>query len=337
MEALRRTHAEALAAEQARVAQAIEERDERAVAYRELRRLFEEGQEQIVTLKKDLSEVRQAIADSTAEHREQVAELERHLNERVRLAKATPKDADLMRAAQAAGLLPETAALDEEAQGLVDQLGETQAALAALQAEYEAAQGTHREQLAALEQELTETRDEIARAGSDAAAALEDAHAAQLADAEARIAALSEQLEQSPTPDVVAEIQERLERTEAELAQASAEAEARILALTEQIQQSHAPEDFAALKERLVQAELEITRTRREAHAALSEAKAEQARQAREDQDCRPVRAARERAGGGCSGQGGAGQDAALRAALERAGSGCEAHGGSGRCDRRAQ
>jgi outer membrane protein OmpA-like peptidoglycan-associated protein len=282
MEALRGTHAEALAAEQARTAQAIEERDERAVAYRELRRLFEEGQEQIVTLKKDLSEVRQAIADSTAEHREQVAELERHLNERVRLAKATPKDADLMRAAQAAGLLPETAALDEEAQGLVEQLAETQAALAALQAEYEAAQGTHREQLAALEQELTETRDGIARAGSDAAAALEDAYAAQLADAEARIAALSEQLEESPRPDVVAEIQERLERTEAELAQVSAEAEARILALTEQIQQSHAPEDFAALKERLVQAELEITQTRREAHAALSEAKTEQARQAKE-------------------------------------------------------
>jgi outer membrane protein OmpA-like peptidoglycan-associated protein len=211
-----------------------------------------------------------------------VAELERHLNERVRLAKATPKDADLMRAAQAAGLLPETAALDEEAQGLVEQLAETQAALAALQAEYEAAQGTHREQLAALEQELTETRDGIARAGSDAAAALEDAHAAQLADAEARIAALSEQLEESPRPDVVAEIQERLERTEAELAQVSAEAEARILALTEQIQQSHAPEDFAALKERLVQAELEITQTRREAHAALSEAKTEQARQAKE-------------------------------------------------------
>ncbi len=284
MEALRRTHAEALAAEKARAAQAIEERDERVVAYRELRRLFEEGQEQIVNLKRDLSEMQRAIADSAAEHRDQVAELERHLNERVRLAKATPKDADLLRAAQAAGLLPETAALDEEAQGLVDQLSETQAALAALQADYEAAQATHREQLAALEQELTETRDEIARAGSEAAAALDEAHAAQLAEAEARIAALSEQLERASTPDVVAEIQERLERTEAELARASAESEARILALTEQIQQSHAPEDFAALKERLAQAELESIRIRRDAHAALSETKAEQARQAREDQ-----------------------------------------------------
>jgi len=303
MQALRRTHAEALGAERAKVAQAIEEREQRENAYRELHSLFEEAQEQIVTLKRELAGLQQAIAESAAEHREQVAELERHLNERVRLAKATPKDAELMRAAQAAGLLPPAAAVREEDQDLADQLAETQASLQALQTEYEAARGEYREQIATLEEALADARAQPARPGGHAAAAMEmekarAAYAEQLATAESRIGALTERLRRSYTPKAFAALRERLERTESELAQVRAAAaaagekagaaqaeqlaaaESRIGALTERVRQSFAPDAVALLQARLAQAELELGRVRSEADAAVAEARADGDRRA---------------------------------------------------------
>lgn len=313
MEALRDTHAAALAAEQAKVARAIEEREQREGAYRELRSLFEEAQEQIVTLKHDLAGLQQAIADSAAEHRQQVAELERHLNERVRLAKATPKDAELMRAAQAAGLLPESAALQEADPALEAQLGETQAALQALQTQYESAQAAHLEQRATLERQLADARSRLARVSGDAAAALERAraaHAERLGRAESRIGELTERVRRSYPHQAAAAMRDALERSESELAQARAEAagareragaahaeqlvkaEARIAALTERVRQSPTPDGFAELQGRLAQAERELGRVQSEADgaqaklAALSERLAsEQAEAARRQAD----------------------------------------------------
>jgi outer membrane protein OmpA-like peptidoglycan-associated protein len=258
IETLRQTDAGTLAAEQAKAAAAIEERDREIAAFKALQGQYEMAVAKADSLRAELTGLQQLIADSALEHRQQIEALERHLNERVQLAKATPKDTELMRAAQAAGLLPEAVAPDEEAAALADRLAETQAALQAQQAESEAAremqsariaaleedlktaraalaepspQDASEEVLAALRERLAQTEAGLAKARSEAAAALEAAGtttARQLVEAEARIAALSEQLasEQAArtriateTEAAAAELKEALARTETELAE----------------------------------------------------------------------------------------------------------------------
>jgi outer membrane protein OmpA-like peptidoglycan-associated protein len=262
IEVLRLTDASALAAEQDKTAAVIEERDRGIAAFKALQGQYETAVAKAEELRTELTGLQQVIADSTMEHRAQIEELERHLNERVKLAKATPKDSELMRAAQKAGLLPSDVALDDETAAFCTELAETSASarteLEALQAEFASVRDAQAERIAALEGELTDARAALVQSGEqaestealgslqerlaqteaeletarvEAAAALEDAKAtaaAQLADAQARIETLAEELEQSVAPDALSALQARSEAAEAALAQAKEELAGRI-------------------------------------------------------------------------------------------------------------
>lgn len=268
IETLRQTDAGVLAAEQAKTAAALEERDRGVAAYQELQVQSDAALAKAESLQKDLTGLQRVIAESTAEHREQIELLERHLNERVSLAKATPKDEELMRAAQAAGLLPVVAEGGQDMSALTARLAEAQAALDALQAEADAARDAHETQLAALEDELKEARTALAR-----------------------------QSQQAPSADAVAELQERLALAEAELVEVKsdaaalqeagtasagqlADAETRIADLTEALNQSHAPDAVTALQDELNAARDALARAESDAEAALAQAQAQLARRA---------------------------------------------------------
>ncbi|MFB1488091.1 MULTISPECIES: OmpA family protein [unclassified Thiocapsa] len=262
IEVLRRTDARTIAAEQEKTAAVIEERDRGIAAFKALQGQYEMAVAKADALQTDLNGLQQVIADSAMEHRAQIEELERHINERVKLAKATPKDSELMRAAQKAGLLPSAVALDEETAAFCTNLAETsataQTALEALQAEFANVRDAQAERIAALEGELSEARAALAQSGeqtestealsalqerldqteaelekakSEAAAVLEEtkaATAAQLADAQARIGTLTEELAQSVAPDTLSALKAQSEAAEAALALAKDEAARRI-------------------------------------------------------------------------------------------------------------
>jgi chemotaxis protein MotB len=254
IEVLRRTDARTLAAEQEKTAAVIEERDRGIAAFKALQGQYEMAVAKAEDLQTELTGLQQVIADSAMEHREQIEELERHLNERVKLAKATPKDSELMRAAQKAGLLPEAVALDDETAAFCTDLAETsasaQTALEALQAEFATVRDEQAERIAALESELSEARAALAQSGeqtesTQALSALQErlaqteaeleaarvkastdlqetkaTAAAQLADAQARIETLAEELARSVAPDALSALKARSEAAEAALAQA---------------------------------------------------------------------------------------------------------------------
>jgi outer membrane protein OmpA-like peptidoglycan-associated protein len=281
LEVLRRTDARTLAAEQEKTAAVIEERDRGIAAFKALQGQYEMAVVKADDLQTELTGLRQVIADSAMEHREQIEELERHLNERVKLAKATPKDSELMRAAQKAGLLPEAVALDDETAAFCTDLAETsasaQTALEALQAEFATVRDAQAERIAALESELSEARAALAQSGeqtesTQALSALQErlaqteaeleaarvkanadlqetkaTAAAQLADAQARIESLAEELAQSVAPDALSALKARSEAAEVALAQAKAhltdrieEGEGKIAALAERLQSEQA-------------------------------------------------------------------------------------------------
>jgi outer membrane protein OmpA-like peptidoglycan-associated protein len=182
---LRATHADDLAAEQQKTRQAIGERAELVAAYAELKRLHEAGQEKTIALQSDLAKVHEAIAKTAAEHQAKVAELENHLNERVKLSKTTPMDADLLRTALAAGVLTSDEGAGEDRQALTDQLAETTSRLETLQADHDAV----RKQLAETQQQLERTQSELEQS------TLRLADASPLDAAEDRIAVLNKRLE----------------------------------------------------------------------------------------------------------------------------------------------
>ncbi|NCA68754.1 MAG: hypothetical protein EOM91_01400 [Sphingobacteriia bacterium] len=300
LEQLRRSDAELIAAEQEKTAAVTQERDRSIAETAELQARLTETEAALATQEETLDSLKQAIADSALEHREQIEQLERHLNERVTLAKATPKDADLMRAAQAAGLLPEVTALDQETTQLATTLEQVQGELAKLQAEQAAERTAHQQQLAALEEALAAAREALDHNSGDATAQLEAVkaeHAQALAAAEARISTLSEQLSASPSSAAMAELQERLEHAESQLAASRHEAdstiealrtaqaeqlsaaEARISALSEQLAAGPSNTAMAELKERLEHAESQLAKTQHEADSAIEALRAAQAEQ----------------------------------------------------------
>lgn len=180
------TDLEALAAAHAAEAQkaaAIREEKQLLVsACAELEKAYEMTKEETLALRSSLDGVHETIAKTAAEHQAQIAELERHLNERVSLSRTTPMDADLLRAAQSLGILP--ADEPETAPTLVAQLAEAQAELRSVQTEYAA----QRNQLDEVRRQLAATEDQLA----DARAA-----AGQLADAQTD----SRPAEADSTPD----------------------------------------------------------------------------------------------------------------------------------------
>jgi outer membrane protein OmpA-like peptidoglycan-associated protein len=227
------TDTDALAAERSKIADVTAERDRALAARDAIEAQYEASLEKVANLKAELAGLGQVIADSAAEHRAQVETLERHLNERVELAKATPADAELLRAARAAGLLPESVPLDDDQAALEERLAklqrEAQEEREAMQGEADVARAQYREQLAALETELQAARTALETERAAGAAALEAAqseHARALAEAETRLA------ERGATDDTtaaaleeVASLQARLETAEMALAQVNVESE----------------------------------------------------------------------------------------------------------------
>jgi outer membrane protein OmpA-like peptidoglycan-associated protein len=239
------TDTDAIAAEQARTAVVIAERDRAQAALETIEAKYEAALERLAALKAELNGLGQIMADLASEHRAQIATLERHLNERVTLAKTTPKESELLRVAQAAGLLPESVVLDDDRAALEERLAqlerETQAEREAMQAEADAARTQYREQLEALEAELQAARAAVETARAQGMAALEAAqteHRSALADAESRLAASNagdEAAGAEPSAEV-ADMRTRLERAETALAQATSDAEAALAAGTADLQ-----------------------------------------------------------------------------------------------------
>jgi outer membrane protein OmpA-like peptidoglycan-associated protein len=195
-------HDHALAVERDNTALAQADHRQTLEAYDELREQYNMAKETILRLENSLTQMRVALDEAVQEHQQQIDQLEAHINERIHLARVTPKDADLIRAARLAGVvsfedpiqvkLTETqkrlddlqhqyAALDEQYQ----QLLQTQAAIkqqyidvvTTLQAQ-KAVQidqqdldlQSAEEQLATLQSELSATRQQLAQVQQDAAA-----------------------------------------------------------------------------------------------------------------------------------------------------------------------
>ncbi len=199
LEALRIAHQDAIAEAQKKTAQVEQEKADLAAAYAELESQYESAKELTLALQLKLERVNAAILASAEEHQAKIVELERHLNERVHLARTTPMDADLLRTAQAVGVLPADTSIGDIEQAMAEQSAATKSQLEALQSEYDAA----RERLAELEEQLQATQAELARSRAETAAALEatsspDASPSGRDEAgvdQERLAALTQELE----------------------------------------------------------------------------------------------------------------------------------------------
>lgn len=143
LEALKAADASELASARQQIQVTAAERDKVADAYANLESLHATATQRIMTLESDLAKVQGAIANAAAEYQTKVAELERHLNERISLSRTTPMDAELVRAAQSIGILPrnegnEGNETDKDATALSAQLADAKGQLEKLQSDYEA-------------------------------------------------------------------------------------------------------------------------------------------------------------------------------------------------------
>ena len=111
MDRLRLAHTRALQTAQLQAADVEAAKAQTEDSCAELDRNYDAAKETIVRLETKLAGLNDAIAASAAEHREQVERLQQHINERIELARITPMDAELVRAAKQAGILDEEAAV----------------------------------------------------------------------------------------------------------------------------------------------------------------------------------------------------------------------------------
>ena len=160
LEALKAADASELAAARQQIQAADAERDKVAAAYANLESLHATATQRIMALESDLAKVQGAIANAAAEYQAKVADLERHLNERISLSRTTPMDAELVRAAQAIGILPrdEVKGTDGD-DSLSAQLAESKAQLEKLASDYAAVS----DQLAKVQSALQDSQDQLAQ------------------------------------------------------------------------------------------------------------------------------------------------------------------------------
>lgn len=218
---LKDAHAAQLAAEQQRFNELTLERDQLAARLASVEASYEEAKQHAAKLEGDLSKVDQAIARTAAEHQAKIEALERHLNERVELARTTPMDESLLRTAQEIGVLPVVEAFQEKCENVGGELQESKAELASMKAGYAAME----QQLAEARTELEGVRTQLQQAEAAAATPAvvpvgENASAEDPAELEARLAAEAEVREALLLQHgaAVAALQERLEETGSELA-----------------------------------------------------------------------------------------------------------------------
>lgn len=241
---LERQHAEALAS-------AASERERAAATVSELESRHAAAQARIAELEGDLAGVWEVIAQTAAEHRAHIERLERHLNERVRLATLTPMDAELLKIAREIGVLPEPqtdadlgaeTALespDEDVAALQLALDEARAALESIESERASEREQARLALAALQERLDETENQLAqvRASEEHERERLEAQQAESLSGQAEaseVVQLREQLAERETR--IAELEDELARERAALAALESELTETGLAL----EQAHA-------------------------------------------------------------------------------------------------
>jgi outer membrane protein OmpA-like peptidoglycan-associated protein len=227
------TRSLALTAEQQKTAQLIDERNTITAAHDELERLYEADKIKSVSLKLDLDKMQQAILDTAAEHQAKVAELEHHINERIRLATTTPMDAELLRTAQSVGVLPPAPAESEAPPALAGQLAEATSQLALLQSDAAAAQT----QLADVQQQLEQARADLEQSTTrlDEANAT---HASAMAEAARQLAELTQESRQHDRSSEVAALNERLATEQKVCAALQQQHQAAIIALTDRLDET---------------------------------------------------------------------------------------------------
>lgn len=285
MEGIKAAHAAVLADERQKTAQAVAEQQRLAAARDEVQARLEAEREKVQALKADLGRVNDAIAESATSHQQRIAELERHLNERVSLARTTPADAELLRTVQELGLLGTPEGRTAEAQALADDLAKARAEFETLYKEHEAT----RARLAESQTELQKVRMDLELSHREAA------QSEQAREALARVAALEAELDaerearaalEQQQANALAEREQRLTELQTELEQARAEAgdeaqeaeklaaaEARIRELEADLEAARAEveDSRASLNEALEQARARLAELQQAAEAAAQD------------------------------------------------------------------
>ncbi|WP_200375858.1 OmpA family protein [Thiocystis violacea] len=270
LEGLKAEHAAALAAEQGKTAEVAAEKDGIAATLAETQSLYQAEQATTQVLRADLDKVHEAIADAVTEHQARVADLERHINERVTLARTSPGDADLLKTATEMGILPSTESRAALTQEVSDELAGAKAALASLQAEHEATRARLAETQAELERALEEDQS-VAETDQepDIQARLDDLNSRLLTEREVRTA-LQKQHEAA-----IAALKDSLSEREARLATAESGLEAARTAAARLDEESSQLAD-AGTRIQSLESSLEEARARAEqTQAALREQLAE--------------------------------------------------------------
>lgn len=264
---LKAAHAAELARMQTETDRIGGEKDQLATAHAALQSRYEEAKEQIMALQNDLSKVQKAIAATAAAHRAKIEELEQHINARIKLSQTTPMDAELLRTAQAVGVLPPDEALAGEQQIMAEQLATTTAKLETLQAEHDAV----RQQLAQTQEAFQRAQAEFEQEKTAAAMALDAAkaiHADALAEAESRMTELSRQV---PQDDAHAEqlvaLQTQIQNDTALIAELKTKVAAAEQTAANQAQETE--QQLAALNERLTAERQARDEMQRQQDAAL--------------------------------------------------------------------
>lgn len=276
MEGIKAAHAAVLADERRKTAEVAAEKERLAEARNAVQAQLEAEREKVEALKVDLGRVNQAIAETATSHQQRINELERHLNERVALARTTPEDLALLRTVQELGILGTPEGRTAEAQALADELAASKAQFESLYKEHEAMRARLSESQTELQNqrlELELSRRDAAQAGQarEALARVAALESDLNAEREAR-AALQQQHEAAVTAheSSLAERDQRLTELQAALATARAEAG----------DEARATEQLAAAEARIreLESSLEAARDQAEASQATLTAALEQAR-----------------------------------------------------------
>jgi outer membrane protein OmpA-like peptidoglycan-associated protein len=288
MEGIKAAHAAVLADERRKTAEVVAEKERLVAARNEVQAQLEAEREKVQGLKADLGRVNQAIAEAATSHQKRIAELERHLNERVSLARTTPEDTEALRTIQELGILGTPAGRTAEAQAIADELAATKAQFEKLYKDHEAL----RARLAESQTELQRVRMELELSHRDAVQADQAREALEKlarlevelnAEREAR-AALQQQHEEAVAAlaerdQGLTEMQTALEAARAAAADDTQEAE-RLAAAEARVQElessletarAQAEESQATLNTTLEQARTRLAELEQAAEAAMQD------------------------------------------------------------------
>ncbi|MCK7576303.1 MAG: OmpA family protein [Chromatiales bacterium] len=292
MEGIKAAHAAVLADERRKTAEVVAEKERLVEAREEIQAQLEAEREKVAALKADLGLVNRTIAEAATSHQKRIADLERHLNERVSLARTTPEDAEVLRTIQELGILGTPEGRTAEAQAIADELAATRAQFETLYRDHE----VMRTRLAESQTELKNLRMELELSHRDAVQADQAREALEKsarfevelnAEREARAALQQQHAEAAAAHEAalaerdrrLTELQTALETARAETgdeaqdAEQLAAAEARIQALESSLEtaRAEAEDSQAALNEALEQARTRLAELQQAAEAATQD------------------------------------------------------------------